>query len=262
MVPGAAGQARKAATARYAGAVTITVLPIATAVLAGVLAARIAGSAMRRFAPQKPFWAAGLALYGVAAGAEAYGSGLVWTPNWFRVYYLVGGCLTVAFLGTGSSWLGLPRAWAAFVSGALAVTVVGAFVTVTLADVDPAILAATLHGHPPASDAIAGTATVWAIACNTIGTVLLVGVSLASIVRRRRVQANVAILLGVSLVGGAETIAHFGTYGLVYIGQMLGIILLAVGFELGSLRRTSDQKLTAPRVPIDLGSAIFGPRRQ
>ena len=237
---------------------TITVLPIATAVLAGILAARIAGSAMRRFAPQKPFWAAGLVLYGVAAGAEAYGSGLVWSAGWFRVYYLAGGCLTVAFLGTGSAWLGLPRPWASFVSGALAVTVVGALVTVALADVDHGILARTAHGHPPDSAAIAGSATAWAVACNTAGTLLLVGVSVASLLRRRRTRANVGILTGVAFVAGAETLARFGSYGLVYLGQMLGIVLLAVGFELGTLR-LRRREAPEPR-PTDLGSAIFGPR--
>jgi hypothetical protein len=241
--------------------VSITVLPIATAVLAGVLAARIAGSAMRRFAPQKAFWSVGLLLYGIAAGAEAYGSGLAWTPNWFRVYYLAGGCLTVAFLGTGSAWLGLPRTWAAFTSGALAVTIVGALVTIVLADVDPAIIATTMPGHPPPSEAIAGTATVWAVACNSVGTVLLVGVSMASLLRRRRVRANVAILAGVALVGGAETVARFGSYGLVYAAQMLGIVLLAVGFELGSVRLRRPQTASV-RHRIDLGAAIFGPRRQ
>lgn len=239
---------------------SITVLPIATAVLAAVLAARIAGSAMRRFAPQKAFWSVGLLLYGVAAGAEAYGSGLAWTPNWFRVYYLAGGCLTVAFLGTGSAWLGLPRAWATFVSGALAVTVVGALVTIALADVDPAILARTAHGHPPASEAIAGTAAVWAIACNSIGTLLLVGVSITSLVRRRRIRSNAAILAGVVLVGGAETLGRLGSYGLVYVAQMLGIVLLAIGFELGSFRVRRPRPVTT-RHRTDLGAAIFGPRR-
>ncbi len=234
-------------------------LPIATAVLAGVLAARIAGSAMRRFAPQKVFWAVGLVLYGVAAGAEAYGSGLEWTPNWFRVYYIAGGCLTVAFLGTGSAWLGLPRPWAAFVSGALAVTVVGAFVTVALANVDRSLLERTVHGHPPASEAIAGTATAWAIACNSLGTLLLVGVSIASIARGRRRRANAGILAGVAFVAGAETLGRFGSYGLVYVGQMAGIVLLAVGFELGSVRlRRRDPSAGGRRG--DLGAAIFGPR--
>ena len=80
---------------------------------------------MRRFAPAKALWALGLAMFAVAAAAEAYGAADGWGPASFRVYYLAGGCLTVGFLGAGSAWLALPRDAALLVTGGLAVAVVG-----------------------------------------------------------------------------------------------------------------------------------------
>ena len=70
------------------------VIPLVTALVAAALAARVGGSAVRRFAPAKALWAVGLALFAIAAAAEAYGAADGWGPASFRVYYLAGGCLS------------------------------------------------------------------------------------------------------------------------------------------------------------------------
>ena len=101
-------------------------LPLLTAAAAAVFAARIAGSAVRRYAAAKILWAIGLLLAAAAAGAETYGAADGWGESAFRVYYLAGGCLSVAFLGTGSAFLVLPRSLALVVLGALGTAVVGA----------------------------------------------------------------------------------------------------------------------------------------
>ena len=84
-------------------------IPLVTALVAAALAARVGGSAVRRFRPAKALWALGLLLFAIAAAAEAYGAADGWGPASFKVYYLAGGCLTVALLGAGSAWLVLPR---------------------------------------------------------------------------------------------------------------------------------------------------------
>lgn len=207
------------------------VIPLVTALVAAALAARVGGSAVRRFAPAKALWAVGLALFAIAAAAEAYGAADGWGPASFRVYYLAGGCLTVGLLGTGSAWLVLPRDAALMLTGGVIVAVIGATVSVLVADLAP-LGAYGAHLRPPPNDTITGHAFLWAIGMNTAGTLLVVGSSLASIVRRGRVTGNVLLLAGVAALAGSGTLTRFGDEGFVIAGQAFGIVLLAAGFEL------------------------------
>jgi hypothetical protein len=207
------------------------VIPLITALVAAGLAARVGGSAVRRFRPAKALWALGLALFAIAAAAEAYGAADGWGPASFRVYYLAGGCLTVGLLGAGSAWLVLPRDAALLLTGGLAVAVAGATVSVLVADLEP-LGAYGAHLRPPPNDTLTGHAFLWAIAMNSAGTLLVVGSSLVSILRRRRIAGNVLLLAGVAALAGSGTLTRFGDEGLVIAGQALGIVLLAAGFEL------------------------------
>jgi hypothetical protein len=206
-------------------------VPLVTALVAAGLAARVGGSAVRRFAPAKALWALGLALFAIAAAAEAYGAADGWGPASFRVYYLAGGCLTVGFLGAGSAWLALPRDAALLMTGALAVAAVGATVSVLVAELHP-LGAYGTHLKPPPNDILTGHAFLWAIGINTVGTLLVVASSLSSVIRRRRVTGNVLLLAGVAALAGSGALTRVGDDGLVIAGQALGIVLLAAGFEL------------------------------
>ena len=207
------------------------ILPLATALLAGALAARMAGSATRAFAPAKPLWAAGLLLFAAASAAAAYGTADGWGTTSFRIYYLAGGCLCVAVLGAGSAFLALPRPLALVVLGMALTAVVGATVTVLIAPVDPALLAGAVGLHAPPNDAIGGHAKVWAIALNAAGTLLLVAGAAVSLLRRLRVGPNAAILAGVLVIAAAGTLTRFGGEGLLYMGQMAGLLVLGAGME-------------------------------
>ncbi len=206
-------------------------MPLATALVAAALAARIGGSAVRRVSAPKVFWAVGLALFAVAAAAEAYGSADGWGPAAFRVYYLAGGCLTVAFLGLGSAWALLPRSAALVVTGAVAAAVVGAAVSVLVADLASlAAYGATLR--PPPNETITGHVYLWAIALNVVGTAMIVASSGRALLARRRVAGNALILVGVAALAGSGTLTRVGDYGYVVAGQAVGVVLLAAGFEL------------------------------
>jgi hypothetical protein len=207
-------------------------LPLATAVVAGALAARVGGSAVRRLSAAKVLWALGLLLFAIGAAAEAYGTGDGWGSASFRAYYLAGGCLTVAFLGAGSAWRALPRDVALVVTGALAAASAGAAVSVLVADVDPARIAAATGLRPPANAALLGHAFVWAIVLNAVGSLLLLGSSGLAVLRRRAARANVAIIAGVLAAAGSGGLTRLGSYGFVYAGQIVGLVLLAAGFEL------------------------------
>lgn len=212
-------------------ALTATSIPVASAVVAGLFAGRLGGTCLARPQPHTAFWAIGFLLFAGAAAAEAYGASSGWSATTFRLYYLLGGILTVGFLGLGAAWLHLPRSWALFMTGAVLACVPAAAITVFASDVDPAAL--DVAGlRPPPNDALEGLAFLWAIALNTFGTVLLVGGSLRSIAAGRRRLANALIIVGILSVALSGTLTRLGSYGYVYLGQLVGIALVFAGFEL------------------------------
>ena len=156
-----------------------------------------------------------------------------WTPALFRVYYLCGGVLTVAALGAGSAMLQLRPRWRDALLGGLAVAARRRRRWPCCSRRSTArALAATAAGRPPANGALGGHAFLWAIALNSVGTLLLVGGSALSIVRRRNVRANVWIGCGALVVALATGLSRGGDYSFVYLGQLVGIALMFAGFTL------------------------------
>jgi hypothetical protein len=219
--------------------------PVASTLVALLFSLLLVRSHLRRPAAQKALWAAGFLLFAVAAACEAAAQRHGWTPGLFRAYNHCGGVLTVAALGAGSAMLQLrPRGRDALFGG-LAVAAVAAAVAVALAPVDTATLAATAAGRPPANGALGGHAFVWAIVLNSVGTLLLVGGSLLSILRRRNVRANSWIGGGALVVALATGLSRGGDYSFVYVGELVGISLMFAGFMLATHARPSQ-----PRVAV------------
>jgi hypothetical protein len=213
-------------------AVADAVPPIAAALLAAAFALLLLRSLLRRAAGQKALWAVGFALFAVAAASEAAAQRAGWNPTLFRLYYIAGGVLTVAYLGAGSAWMLLPRRGRDLLVGGLAVATVAAITTVLLAPVDMHGLAAAHSGQPPANGVLGGHAFLWAVVMNSVGTLLLVGGSLLSIARRQRVRANVWIATGALTVAAATGLSRTGDTSLVYLGELIGIALMFCGFTL------------------------------
>jgi hypothetical protein len=233
---------------RSAPAIAAALLPVAAALVAALFCLLLARSYRRRPAGEKLLWAGGLALFAVAAASEAIAQGSGWTPGLFRTYYLAGGVLAVAYLGAGSAWLQLPR-WARDVlAGALAVGTLAAAASVLLAPVDAGALAATPSGRPPANGALGGHAFLWAVVLNSFGTLFLIGGALYSIVRRRRVRANVWIGGGALVLALSTSMSRAGEYSFMYLGELLGIALMFCGFALVGQRRRPARR-PAPARP-------------
>jgi hypothetical protein len=206
--------------------------PIAAALLATAFALLLLRSLWRRRAGQKTLWTIGFALFAVAAAGEAVAQRSGWNPTLFKLYYLAGGVLTVAYLGAGSAWMLLPRRGRDLLLGGLAVATLAAVVTIVLAPVDVHVLAAAHSGEPPANGALGGHAFLWAVFLNSFGTLFLVGGSLLSIVRRQRIRANVWIATGALTVAAATGFSRAGDTSLVYLGELVGIAIMFCGFAL------------------------------
>jgi hypothetical protein len=233
-------------------AIADALIPVAAVLVAALFTLLLLRSFWSRPAGQKALWAAGFAFFAVATACEAIAQRTGWSPALFRTYYLAGGVLTVGYLGAGSAWLLLPRRARDALVGALAVATLAALAAISLAAVDANVLAGTASGRPPANEALAGHAFLWAIAFNTLGTLFLVGGSLYSIARRRRVSANVWIASGALVVALATGLSRADDYSLVYLGQLLGIALMFCGFTFAGRTpqarpvRTPEPTLHAP----------------
>jgi cytochrome c oxidase cbb3-type subunit 1 len=207
-----------------------SLLPVAAALVASLFVFLLARSYWQRPAGQKALWAAGFAFFAIATVCEAVAQRAGWAPTLFRSYYIAGGVLTVVYLGAGSAWLLLrPRARDVLL-GALAVGSIAAAVSVWLAPVNEHVLATTVSGRPPDNGALVGHAFLWAVVFNSAGTAVLIGGSLYSIARNRRVSANVWIASGALVVALATGLSRTGAYSLVYLGQVVGIALMFCGF--------------------------------
>jgi hypothetical protein len=192
------------------------------------LSADLARRFHRRHAAELLAWAAALAAFAVSAGALAWGAAAGWSEPAFRVYYLGGALLTAPLLGAGSLLL-VRRRWAA----PLALVYTGLAIGVALA----VPLEADLAGNdvPEAQDVLAlWPARVLAIAGNSLGTLAVVVVALATI--RRRPLGNALILAGVGVAALGSGLAGLGVGALAPVLAAAALLLYA-GFVTPSRTR-------------------------
>jgi hypothetical protein len=196
-------------------------LAFGAALLALRLAGRLAGRWRERRAPELAAWAAALLAYGLASAALAWASAAGWSEIPFRLYYLFGGLLTAALLGTGSLLLvgkrpALPAA----------LLYVGVAVGVVLAEP----LAAPVAGAeiPEAQDHFdLFPARIVAIFGNSFGTLAVVAVAIATI--RRRPLGNALVLAGVTVAAVGSALFGLGVLGTA--GSLaVAAVLLYAGF--------------------------------
>ena len=192
---------------------------------AALVSLRLSGDLVRRFrmhaAPELAAWAAALAAYAVAAGALAWGAAAGWSAPAFRAYYLGGALLTAPLLGTGSVLL-TRRRW--IVPVALVYT--GLAIGVALAVPLEGELSGT--AVPEAQDVLElWPARALAIAGNSLGTLAVVAVALATF--RRRPLGNAFILAGVAVAGLGSGLAGLGVGALAPI-VAVAVLLLYAGF--------------------------------
>jgi hypothetical protein len=178
------------------------VLAFAATIVAVRLTAELVRRHRSRAQPGLLAWAAALGAFAVATAAIAWGTAAGWDDRSFRVYYLFGGLLAAALLGTGSL-LRVGQAWA----GALALVYVGLAVGITIAE--PLMAPVTGSEIPDAQAHLdLFPARVLAIVGNTLGTVAAVGVALATF--RGRPVGNGLLLGGIAAAALGSALAGLG----------------------------------------------------
>jgi hypothetical protein len=203
------------------------VLAFAAALVALRLSGALAARWRVRRAPELAAWSASLLAYAIASAALAWGAAGGWDGRAFRVYYLFGGLLTAPLLGLGSLLL-VGRRWALWP----ALVYTGLAVGVAIAVPVEGEIGGT--DIPEAQDHLdLVPARLVAIAGNTLGTLAVVIVAIATIQRRPR--GNALILLGVAVAAVGSALAGLGTAPTA-VFVTIAALLLYGGFT-GSSRR-------------------------
>lgn len=214
-------------------------LPLSSALVSFVCAFFVFQRYLIRHGTHLLLWAIGMTFYGIGGFCEAYYGFFGWNSIIFRLWYLFGAILVAAWLGQGTVYLLAKARIAHFTMIILGLGSVYALVTVFGAQIDPALMTTSLHtGSELSGHAIItpGVRTLTPF-FNLYGTVTLVGGALYSawLFWRKRILlhraiGNVLIATGAILPAFGGTFSRFGIPGALYISELLGAVLLFLGF--------------------------------
>lgn len=228
--------------------IPVIVFPILSSFLSAMCAVVVASDARRRPRPDKIIWALAFLMFALAAGADAAGRAIVWTPWLARLYYTTGPALVVAYLAIGQLYLLAPRAMARFgVGGTILLTALWTTM-VWSAPLDLSRLAVdgwdSIERGP---EMVAIT-----IAINAIGTAIIVGGTAYSVwrfwrtgVMRNRMLGCALICGGTLAVAAGGSLTRLGHYEYLYIAMSIGVALIYLGVL--SSRRPESMTTASPQ---------------
>jgi hypothetical protein len=216
-----------------------TLLPLASATLSFIFTFFILKRYLQRKGIHLLIWGIGMIFYGIGGLCEGLFGLLGWSPLIFRLWYLVGAILVAAWLGQGTVYLLMKRRLAHILMILLLAGSVYAAVRVFTAQLDPTLMTASTHtgselsGHAIVTPGIRTLTPIF----NAYGTFALVGGAIWSawIFWRKRILlhrtlGNVLIAAGALAPAFGGAFSRFGIPGLLYILELLGALLLFLGF--------------------------------
>lgn len=184
-------------------------------------------------------WGIGLVFYAVGGLCEALYGALGWSPIVFRLWYLFGAMLVAAWLGQGTVYLWVRGRWSHFLMALLGLASIYAALRVIGAQLDPTAMTQGLHTGSELSGRAIVTPGVRSLTpiFNSYGTLTLVGGAIWSAVqlaRKRvlpnRVVGNILIAVGALLPAFGGTFSRFGITGALYLSELVGVVLMFIGF--------------------------------
>ena len=216
-----------------------TVLPLISGIVSFVFASLILRRYLVRRGLHLLLWGIGMIFYGIGGFCEAFYGFFGWNALAFRMWYLFGAILVAAWLGQGTVYLLAKRKWANVLMVILAVASLYAAFRVFTAELDPNLMTTSVHTGSELSGHAIVTSGVRSLTpfFNLYGTVTLVGGALYSawIFWRKRVLlhrtiGNILIAVGAILPAFGGAFSRFGIGGALYISELLGAVLLFIGF--------------------------------
>ena len=204
-----------------------------SAVVSAAFAAVMAARYLRRRRAHQLAWTIGLGMFAAAAVAGAVARVGGATETEYRIFYLFGAILNVAWLALGTLFLLVPRIARWAVWGVVALSVIAAVAVFTSpVDLTAAVDTGKGFGESPLPRILAGIGS-------GVGSVILIGGALWSawvFLRRRhegrRALGNVIIAAGVVAAAAGGTAAFTGATGVVEWTNFVGVTLIFIGFLL------------------------------
>jgi len=216
-----------------------TWLPFTSCVVSFVFAFFVFKRYLERKGAHLLVWSVGIVFYGIGGFCEAYYGAFGWNPLIFRVWYLLGAILVAAWLGQGTVYLVAKRKWANRLMALLALGSLYGLIRVFGAQLDPSLMTASVHTGSELSGHAIVTPGVRILTpfFNLYGTVTLVGGAAWSawIFWRKRILlhrtiGNILIAVGAMVPAFGGTFSRFGVPGALYLGELLGMVLMFAGF--------------------------------
>ena len=212
----------------------MNIVPALTAIVAAVFALVV----LRQYGGHRKTyqltWATGFAMFAIAAFAGFLAQSGGATETEYRLFYLFGAILNVAWLALGTMYLLAPRRWADVALVVVVLLSVAAAYAVVAAPVDLDAAKAGRPAYPNGS-----LARILAAVGSGVGSIVLIGGALWSawvFLRRRhngrRAVANVIIAAGVLIVAAGGTAAFTGLGGVLEYTNLLGLSVMFAGFLL------------------------------
>lgn len=214
----------------------MVLIPAVTAVVAAAFALVVLRQYTGHRRTYQLMWATGFAMFAVAAFAGYLARSGGTTEADYRVFYVLGAILNVAWLGLGTIYLLARRSWANLGLALVVLLSVVAVFAVWTTPVNVAAAADNGKGFPDGS-----MPRVLAGVGSGLGSVVLIGGALWSawvFLRKRhngrRAIANVVIALGVLIVAAGGTATFTGASGVLELANLVGLAVMFVGFLLVS----------------------------
>jgi hypothetical protein len=194
---------------------SVVYLPAITALVAAVFAIVVLRQYRSHRRTYQLMWATGFAMFAIAAFAGFLAQSGGATEAEYRLFYLFGAILNVAWLALGTMYLLAPRRWADLALAAV-------------------VLLSLAAAYPNGS-----LARILAGVGSGVGSVVLIGGALWSawiFLRKRhngrRALANVIIAVGVLIVAAGGTAAFTGLGGVLEYTNLVGLTVMLAGFLL------------------------------
>jgi len=226
-------------------------LPFLSSLISIIFAFFVLQRYARRKGTHLLFWGIGMIFYAIGGFCEGFYGFFGWNAVIFRLWYLFGAILVAAWLGQGTVFLLAKKPWPQITVTLLILGSLWGVFKVFTAQLDPSLLTTSVHtgselsGHAIVTDGVRGLTPLF----NIYGTVTLVGGAIWSawIFYRKRVLlhrtiGNILIAAGAlaPAFGGAGS--RFGIPAALYIGELLGAVLMFIGFW----RATTPMAAAAP----------------
>lgn len=209
-------------------------LPAITALVAAGFALVVLRQYISHRRTYQLMWVVGFAMFAVAAFAGFLARSGETTDAEYRVFYLFGAILNVAWLSLGTLYLLARRRWADLALVLVAVLSILAAYAVASAPVELSAALDSGRRFPNGS-----LARILAGVGSGVGSVVLIGGALWSawiFLRRRhngrRAIANVIIAAGVLVVAVGGTATFTGASGVLELANLVGLSVMFAGFLL------------------------------